>query len=61
MASFEQAGRRIDKELHKLNRYLEKEVKPAAKRRAVKALHQAADRLADAAKDLQSRLKKKLK
>ncbi len=61
MASFEEAGRRIDRELAKLNRYLDKEVKPAAKRKAVKALNRAAETLADAAKKVEKRLKKKLK
>ncbi|MBI3668302.1 MAG: hypothetical protein HY237_00750 [Acidobacteria bacterium] len=56
MAKFEQVGRRIDKELAKLQRYLKKEVEPAARRKAAKALRKASERLAAAAKELNVRV-----
>ncbi len=56
MAKFEQVGRRIDKELAKLQRYLRKEVEPAARRKAAKALRKASERLAAAAKELNVRV-----
>ncbi len=56
MAKFEQVGRGIDKELAKMQRYLKKEVEPAARRRAAKALRKASERLAAAAKELNVRV-----
>ena len=61
MAKFEQVGRKIDKELAKLQRYLRKEVEPAARRKATKALRKASERLATAAKELNARVVKMTK
>ena len=58
MASFEQIGRQIDREIEKLRRYLEKEVTPTARRKAAVALRKAAERLADAAKEIEARAAK---
>lgn len=61
MAKFEEVGRRIDRELERLRRYLQKEVKPATQRKAARALRKASEQLADAAKELEAlaaRLKK---
>ncbi len=59
VANFEEVGRQIDRELKKLRRYLEKEVKPATGRKAVAALRKASERLADAAKELEARVARK--
>jgi hypothetical protein len=56
VANFEEVGRQIDRELKKLRRYLEKEVKPATGRKAAAALRKASERLADAAKELEARV-----
>ena len=58
MASFEQIGRQIDREIEKLRCYLEKEVTPTARRKAAVALRKAAERLADAAKEIEARAAK---
>jgi hypothetical protein len=61
VAKFEDVGRRIDRELERLRRYLQKEVKPATQRKAVRALRKASEQLAGAAKELEAlaaRLKK---
>lgn len=54
MATFEELGRRIDRELKKLGRYLEKEVKPATQRKTAAALRRASESLAQAAKKLEA-------
>lgn len=61
MANFEQLGRKLDKELEKLHRYIENEVKPATRRKAVQALRKASERLADAAKKLEARVARMVK
>lgn len=54
VANFEELGRKIDRELSKLRRYLEKEVKPATRRKAGQALRKASEHLAGAAKELEA-------
>ncbi len=56
MANFEQMGRKMDKELAKLRRYLEKDLKPAARRKAMEALRKASKQLASTAKELEARV-----
>ncbi len=56
MANFEEVGRRIDRELAKVRRYLKEDMQPAAEKRAVAALRKAARVLENAAKELESRL-----
>ena len=53
VANFEEIGRKIDRELKKLGRYLEKEVKPVTQRKAAAALRKASERLAEAARELE--------
>ncbi len=55
MANFEQLGREIDRELERLRQYLEKEVGPASRAKAAKALRKASERLAAAASRLEAR------
>ncbi|MBI3662192.1 MAG: hypothetical protein HY234_03965 [Acidobacteria bacterium] len=57
MASFEEFGRAVDREMAKLKQFFEAEVKPGAKRGAVDALRTAAARLAELADDLERRFK----
>lgn len=59
MPSFEDAGRVIDRELEKLQRFFEKEVKPTTKRRAVDALKATARKLSKLARDMEGKGKKK--
>lgn len=61
MANFEQVGRRLDRELKKLRRYLEDEVKPATARKAAAALRKASAGLSEAARQLEARGAKKKK
>ncbi len=56
MPTFEELGRKIDRELEKVRHYLQKEVKPATQRKAAEALRKAADRLAEAAKEMEARV-----
>ena len=56
MANFEQVGRKLDRELEKLRRYLKKELKPATKRKTVEALRLASKQLSKAAKELEARV-----
>jgi len=56
MANFERIGRNLDKELERLRRYIKKEVKPSARRKAVLALQKASKSLAGAAKQLEARV-----
>ncbi len=55
MASFEQVGQRIDRELEKLRRFFETELKPTTERKAIEALRHASRRLAKLAEDLEAR------
>jgi hypothetical protein len=55
MASFEQVGERIDRELEKLRRFFETELRPTTERKAIEALRQASRRLAKLAEDLEAR------
>jgi len=56
MATFEQIGRKIDRELGKMRRYIGQELKPATRRKAVEALRKASKGLADAANELEARV-----
>lgn len=55
MANFEQIGQKIDRELERLRRYLEKEVRPATKKRLASALRSTSARLAKMARELDRR------
>ncbi len=49
---FEDAGRTLDRELAKLRKFLDREVKPTTRRDLARVLRKASDRLAKLAKDL---------
>ncbi len=50
---FEDAGRALDRELAKLRKYLDREVKPATRQDMARLLRKASDRLAKLAKNLE--------
>ena len=51
--NFEDAGRAIDRELNKLRKYLDKEVRPQTKKEAAEFLRKSADRLTRMAERLE--------
>lgn len=53
MANFEQLGQTIDREVERLRRYIEGEVKPATERKVVAALRATSRRLAKLARKLE--------
>lgn len=55
MATFEDVGRSIDREVEKLRQFFEAEVRPTTERRLVAALRAASKRLAKLAEDLDER------
>lgn len=57
MGTFEEFGQVMDKELEKLRRFFQSEVKPATLRSAADALRSTSGRLARLADELEERLK----
>ncbi len=55
MDKFEEIGRRIDKEMTRLRRYLEEEVAPETERRTAQFLREVSQKLTEAAAKLESR------
>ena len=55
MATFEDVGRTIDREVEKLRRFFEAEVRPSTERRLVAALRAASKRLTQLAEELDAR------
>ena len=55
MEQFEKFGRQIDRELEKLQSVVEKEIKPATKRKAAGVLRQVSERLAKLAEEIEAR------
>jgi len=55
MTTFEEAGKVIDREVEKLRRFVEGEVKPATERQLVSALRAASKRLGELAEKLEAR------
>jgi hypothetical protein len=55
MANFEQVGQKIDREIARLRKYLETEVKPVTKKRLAGALRSASARMAKMARELERR------
>ena len=53
--NFEDAGKRLDKEIARLKVYLDKEVKPTTREEMARVLRSASDRLSKLAKDLEKR------
>ena len=50
---FEDAGRALDRELDKLRKYLDKEIRPQTRQETAEFLRKAADRLAKLAERLE--------
>ena len=61
MVDFEDAGRRLDKELEKLRQFLKTELKPTTERKTAEALRRASERLAELAERIEARLAGKSK
>ena len=55
MAHLEEVGRKLDRELEKLRRFFEAEVKPTTERKAVEVLRIASKRLSELAEEIESR------
>ena len=53
--NFEDAGKRLDKEIARLKVYLDKEVKPTTREEMARVLRSASERLSKLAKDLEKR------
>ena len=51
--NFEEAGKKLDKEIAKLKVYLNKEVKPTTREEMARVLRAASQRLSKLAKDLE--------
>jgi len=51
---FEKFGRQIDRELEKLQSVVEKEIKPATKRKVAAVLRQVSERLAKLAEEIEA-------
>jgi hypothetical protein len=56
--NFEQAGKKLDKEIARLKVYLDKEVKPTTREEMARVLRSASERLSKLAKDLEKKTKK---
>ena len=54
MNKFEEFGRQVDRELEKLQSVVEKEIKPATKRKAASVLRQVSERLAKLAEEIEA-------
>lgn len=55
MDKFEEFGKRIDEELTRLRRYIEKEVAPETEKRSAEFLREVSAKLAEAASKLEAR------
>jgi hypothetical protein len=53
---FEDFGRRIDEELTRLRKYVEEEVAPETEKRTAIFLREVSDKIAEAARKLESRI-----
>jgi hypothetical protein len=56
MDKFEEIGKRLDEELTRLRKYLEEEVAPATEKRTAQVLREAAEKLSEAARKLETRV-----
>ena len=56
MSSFEDVGRRIDREMERLRKLLHEEVGPQTERRAANALRIVSEKLAEAAEEIEARM-----
>ena len=55
MGHLEDVGRKLDRELEKLRRFFETELKPTTERKAVEVLRNASKRLGKLAEEIESR------
>jgi len=55
MVNLEDVGRKLDRELEKLRRFLETELRPTTERKAVEVLRTASKRLGKLAEEIESR------
>ena len=53
--NFEEAGKKLDKEIARLRAYLDKEVKPTTREEMARVLRSTSERLSKLAKDLEKR------
>jgi len=56
MDIFEQFGRKVDAEIDRLHRYVEKELAPEAERHAAEILRRVSSKLADLASEMEAHL-----
>jgi vacuolar-type H+-ATPase subunit H len=56
MASFEQMGRQLDRELERLREVAKKKIKPETRTKAAKVLRSASNRLATLADDIEAKM-----
>ena len=55
MVNLEDVGRKLDREIEKLRRFVETELRPTTERKAIKVLRAASERLGKLAEELESR------
>ena len=55
MVNLEAVGRKLDRELEKLRRFVETELRPTTERKAIKVLRAASERLGKLAEEIESR------
>ena len=56
MANLEDIGRKLDRELEKLRRFFETELRPTTERKAIEVLRTASKRLGKLAEEIESRV-----
>jgi prophage antirepressor-like protein len=56
MDKFEELGKRLDEELTRLRKWVEEEVTPETEKRSAQFLREVSEKLAEAAKKLESRV-----
>jgi len=55
LVNLEDVGRKLDRELEKLRRFVETELRPTTERKAIKVLRAASERLGKLAEEIESR------
>lgn len=59
MSTFEDFGRKVDQEIERLREVASKKITPAARLKTAKSLRRVADKLAEMAADLESKVEPK--
>jgi hypothetical protein len=59
MATFEEFGRRLDREIERLREIAEKKISPAARLKTARSLRRMSDKLAQMAADLEAKVEPK--